>query len=55
MIKFILDYLFRITVYFFLTDACIGIIKSSGVRKFGSNSKFPDKISSGSVRADCIT
>jgi len=26
--------LFRITVYFFLTDTCIGIIKSSGVKKY---------------------
>ena len=35
--------LFRITVNFFLTDTCIGIIKSSGVRKFFPNSKFLDK------------
>ncbi len=29
-------------MYFFLTDTCIGIIKSSGVRKFCPNSKFPE-------------
>ncbi len=44
--KFRID-LFRIKVYFFLTDTCIGIIKSSGVRKFCPNSKFPDKSSAG--------
>ena len=31
-----------------LTDTCIGIIKSSGVRK------FPDKSSTGLTRFDCI-
>jgi len=41
-------------VYFFLTDTCIGIIKSSGVRKFCPNSKFPDKSSAGLTRFDCI-
>ena len=40
-------------MYFFLTDTCIGIVKSSGVRKFCSNSKFPDKSSAGLTRFDC--
>ena len=44
--------LFRITVYFFLTDTCIGIIKSSGV--ICPNNKFPDKSSAGLTRLDCI-
>jgi hypothetical protein len=46
--------LFRITVYFFLTDKCIGILKSLGVRKFCPNNKFPDKSSAGLTRLDCI-
>ena len=45
--------LFRITVNFFLTDTCIGIIKSSGVSKNCPNSKFPDKSSVGLKRFDC--
>jgi len=45
--------LFRSTVCFFLTDTCIGIIKSSGVRKFSPNNKFPDKSSAGLTRLDC--
>ncbi len=40
-------------MYFFLTDTCIGIEKSSGVRKFCPNSKFPDKSSAGLTRFDC--
>ena len=40
-------------MYFFLTDVCIGIIKKSGVRKFCSSSKFPDKSSAGLTRFDC--
>ncbi len=40
----ITDNLFQITVYFFLTDTCIGIFKSLGVRKFCPNNKFPDKV-----------
>ena len=40
-------------MYFFLTDTCIGIIKSSGVRKFCPNNKFPDKSSAGLTRCDC--
>jgi len=50
--KFRID-LFRITVNFFLTDTCIGIIKSSGVSKNCPNSKFPDKSSVGLKRFDC--
>jgi hypothetical protein len=46
--------LFRITVNFFLTDTCLGIIKSSGLKKFCPNSKFPDKSSAGLARSDCI-
>ncbi len=33
----------RIPDYIDFFDTCIGIIKSSGVRKFCPNSKFPDK------------
>ena len=40
-------------MYFFLTGTFIGIIKSSGVRKFCPNSKFPDKSSAGLMRFDC--
>jgi len=47
--------LFRITEYFFLTDTCIGIIKSSGEMKLNPNSKFTDKSSAGLTRFDCIT
>ncbi len=32
-------------IVFFLTDTCIGIIQSSGVRKLCPNKKFPDKSS----------
>jgi len=46
--------LFRIKVYIFLTDTCKGIIKSSEVRKFCPNSKFPDKSSAGLTRFDRI-
>ena len=46
--------LLRIAFNFFLTDTCIGIIKSSGVRKFCPNSKFPSKISDGLTWFDCI-
>ncbi len=35
---------------FFQTDTCIGIVKSSGLRKFCPNSKFPDKRSAGLTR-----
>ena len=45
--------LFQITVYFFLTDTCLAIIKSSGTRKFCQNNKFPDKSSAGLTRSDC--
>ena len=38
---------FRIKVFFFLTDTCIGITQSSGVRKFCPNNKFPYKSSAG--------
>ena len=41
-------------MYFLLTDTCIGIIKSSGVRKFCPNIKFSDKTSAGLTRLDCI-
>jgi len=41
-------------VYFLLTDTCIGIIKSSGARKFCPNIKFSDKTSAGLTRLDCI-
>jgi hypothetical protein len=44
---------FRITVCFFLTDTCIGVLKSSGVRKFRPNSNYPDKSSAGLTRVDC--
>ena len=40
-------------MYFFLTDTCKGIIKSSGVRKFCPSSKFPNKSSAGLTRFDC--
>ena len=37
-------------IVFFLTDTCKGIIKSSGVRKFCPNNKFPNKSSINEVR-----
>ena len=33
--------------FFLLTDTCIGITQSSGVRKFCPNNKFPYKSSAG--------
>jgi hypothetical protein len=39
---------------FFLTGTFIGIIKSSGVRRFCPNSKFPDNSSAGLTRFYCI-
>ncbi len=40
-------------MYLFLTDTCKGIIKSSGVREFCPNSKFPDKRMAGLTRFGC--
>ena len=43
------------TVFFYITDTYIGIIKSLGVKKFCPNSKYMDYSSSGLTRVDCCS